>query len=62
MNSKKWIKILLILCILAVGFVGGINYLVDPLWTFSHSNRFNNAQNGFDERQQKTNYIFNLLC
>ena len=59
MNSKKWIKILLILCILAVGFVGGINYLVDPLWTFSHSNRFNNAQNGFDERQQKTNYIFN---
>lgn len=34
MNSKKWIKILLILCILAVGFVGGINYLVDPLKIF----------------------------
>ena len=30
MNSKKWIKILLIPCILAVGFVGGVNYLVDP--------------------------------
>lgn len=30
MNSKKWIKILLILCVLCVGFVGGVNYLVDP--------------------------------
>lgn len=30
MNSKKWIKILLILCVLGVGFVGGVNYLVDP--------------------------------
>lgn len=29
MNSKKWIKILLIPCILAVGFVGGVNYLVE---------------------------------
>lgn len=30
MNSKKWIKILLALCVLGVGFVGGVNYLVDP--------------------------------
>lgn len=30
MNSKKWIKILTVLCVLGVGFVGGINYLVDP--------------------------------
>lgn len=30
MNSKKWIKILLILCVLGVGFVGLINYVVDP--------------------------------
>lgn len=30
MNSKKWIKILLILCVFGVGFVGGVNYLVDP--------------------------------
>lgn len=30
MNSKKWIKILAVLCVLGVGFVGGINYLVDP--------------------------------
>ena len=30
MNSKKWIKILLILCLFSGGFVGGFNYLVDP--------------------------------
>lgn len=58
MNSKKWIKILIVLCILGVGFVGGINYMVDPLWTFSHSNKFNTKQSVFDERQQKTNYIY----
>jgi hypothetical protein len=33
-NSKKWIKILLTLCTLAVGFVGGVNYLVDPFDIF----------------------------
>ncbi|ABM03432.1 hypothetical protein Ping_1637 [Psychromonas ingrahamii 37] len=31
MNSKKWIKILLILCVLGVGFISGVNYLVDPI-------------------------------
>lgn len=58
MNSKKWIKILAVLCVLGVGFVGGINYLVDPLWTFSHSNKLNSKQGGFDERQQKTNNVY----
>jgi len=40
-------------------FIGAFNWLVDPLWTFNHSNKFNNIQNGFDERQQKTNFIYN---
>lgn len=30
MNSKKWIKVFLLLSFLGVGFVGGVNYLVDP--------------------------------
>ncbi len=38
--------------------VGSINYIIDPLWMFTHSNRFNNAQAGFDERQQKTNRAY----
>lgn len=30
MKSTKWIKILAVLCVLGVGFVVGINYLIDP--------------------------------
>lgn len=30
MNNKKWIKILLVLCILGFAFVGFVNYIVDP--------------------------------
>ena len=58
MNSKKWLKIVLTSSIIIIGFVGIINYIVDPLWTFSHSNFLNAKQKGFNERQQKTNYIY----
>lgn len=58
MNGKKWIKIFSIISLLSIGFVGSINFVVDPLWTFSHSNQFNNAQPGFNERQQKTNRAY----
>lgn len=34
-----------------------VNVFIDPLWIFSHENRFNGRQWGFDERQQKTNRI-----
>lgn len=34
MNSKKWIKILILLCILSVGFLSLINYIIDPLKLF----------------------------
>jgi len=57
MNSKKWIKVFVALSFLGVAFVGGVNFVVDPLWNFSHKYDFNNVQNGFDERQQKTNYV-----
>ena len=30
MNSKKWIKIFVILSLIGVLFVSGINYIVDP--------------------------------
>lgn len=35
----------------------GFNYWIDPLWNFSHKHNYNDYQIGFDERQQKTNYI-----
>ena len=33
------------------------SYLVDPLWCYSHSNRFNLKQEPIDDRQLKTNYL-----
>lgn len=58
MNSKKWIKIVAIIIIVGSLPIGLVNFIIDPLWTFSHSNQFNNAQPGFNERQQKTNRAY----
>ena len=53
----KWnLEVLIAIIILAFAF-GMINFIVDPLWCFSHSNRFNKNQNPFNERQQKTNIL-----
>lgn len=58
MSSKKFLKIVLGLSFFVAILIGGVNYIVDPLWMFDHSNKFNQKQDGFDERQQKTNYIY----
>ena len=58
MKSTKWIKIFFGLSLIGVLFIGGVNYIVDPLWMFDHSNKLNQKQEGFDERQQRTNYIY----
>lgn len=57
MNGKKWIKVWLTVMIF-IPIVGGFNYLIDPLWITSSNIKFNSMQKGFDERQQKTNFIY----
>jgi hypothetical protein len=57
MISKRWIRVWLS-TIMLIPIVGFVNYIVDPNWTFNHSNIFNSKQKGFNERQQKTNYIY----
>ena len=37
--------------------VGIFDYFMDPLWCFSHSHRWNNAQLDLNDRQQKTNAL-----
>lgn len=59
MKTKKWVNLFIIFSFLAILLIVSINYIIDPLWTFSHSNKFNNTQDGFDERQQKSNFIHN---
>lgn len=56
-NFKTWIVVTLALSLVIPGLTAGINYCMDPLWCFSLSHRYNQKQDDFNERQQKTNYI-----
>lgn len=58
MNNKKWVKIYMAAVLSVISLFALFNYTIDPLWTFCHSNRYNNAQPGFDERQLKTNRAY----
>lgn len=49
-------RFLLIVASLTGGMVA-LNAYVDPMWTFTHKNKTNAVQWGFDERQQKTNWL-----
>lgn len=52
---RRYLASLLIVTLSVLGVVASYNALIDPLWFFSHENRWNGNQVGFDERQQKTN-------
>jgi len=57
MSHKNYLYLFAGLLLTALGSVAAINCYVDPLWLFGHSNRHNNVQTGFDERQQKSNRL-----
>lgn len=57
MNYRKWVVQTLVLFLSPLILIGGFNYFIDPLWMFEHSNPYNDFQVGFNERQQKTNFI-----
>lgn len=58
---KRWLVrtflLVLIFALLPFSIIAGFNYYVDPLWNFAHANEFNDYQDGFDERQLKTNTV-----
>ncbi|OQX74436.1 MAG: hypothetical protein B6D59_02420 [Campylobacteraceae bacterium 4484_4] len=55
---RKFVKTLLLTLFGIVLSVGVFNFIMDPMWTFSHAHYFNSRQKGFDERQQKTNLAY----
>ncbi|HEX5393467.1 MAG TPA: hypothetical protein VFW68_09305 [Rhodocyclaceae bacterium] len=57
MRSKGFVIVWLAVFLGGCLLFAGVNYYVDPLWLFTHENRFNQKQWGFDERQQKTNLV-----
>lgn len=56
-SNKKWLIKLGAFVGLLMLLLGLFNYLIDPLWCFSHSHWFTTYQKPFNERQQKTNYL-----
>ena len=56
-DARSYLGILLALILLGIGAIASINFLIDPLWFFTHENRLNQAQISFDERAQKTNWL-----
>ena len=58
MQYRKWVGVYLVTVLSVISLFALFNYTIDPLWTFCHKNRFNNAQPGFDERQLKTNRAY----
>ena len=58
MNHKQWIGFILFISFIIFSTVGLFNYYIDPLWTFSHSNKYNNVQTDFNVRIQKMNRLY----
>jgi len=58
MRTKKWVTIWFRILLTAIPIIAIINYIVDPLWIFTHKNNLNTVQKSFNERQQKTNHIY----
>lgn len=56
-SYRTWIRTLFFLGAVPLMAVGIFNYFMDPLWCFSHSHRWNNAQLDLNDRQQKTNVL-----
>lgn len=57
MKPGKWIFGWFSITLLVVAVVMTFNYLMDPLWITGETSQFNSIRLGFNERQQKTNYL-----
>jgi hypothetical protein len=58
MTYKSWVVRLLLSLFFLILSIGAFNYWIDPLWMFSSSHEYNDVQDTFNERQQKTNRVF----
>ncbi len=52
-----WVYATLFSLLIVLTAVALFNYAIDPLWCYSHHNRWNGQQIDFNERQQKTNLV-----
>ena len=54
---KRWCCVVLLYVSVFLGIVVIVNYCVDQLWCFDHPISCGRYQTGFEERQQKTNWL-----
>jgi hypothetical protein len=57
MSYKIWVIKFLCTFSVFVLAIGGFNYWIDPMWTFGRNHEWNDVQDVFNERHQKTNRI-----
>lgn len=57
MIYRKYLHIMIVTAMFIFFIIGLFNFIMDPLWNFSHRHALNNLQEGFNERQQKINKI-----
>jgi hypothetical protein len=55
---KKSVFLILIIFLFIVNIVAFINYIIDPMWIFNSIKIEKLRKLDFDERQQKTNYLY----
>lgn len=53
----RFFSIFVCILLLLFGSIFLLCYVVDPLWCFTHANRWNSKQISFNERQQKSDYL-----
>ena len=58
MTHKDWFYSSLRATLLILLLVVIVNYFNDPLWISDQENFLNDQQQGFNERQQKTNLLY----
>lgn len=58
MNPKKYVIFFITVTLVAINLIAMLNFYIDPYWTFNHSNFLNNKQIDFNEREQKTNFLY----
>ena len=54
---KNWLFCSVLFCSVLFCSVGLINFIVDPLWIFGNNGWGNGYRMRFNDRQQKTNYL-----
>lgn len=57
LRYKKTVKAIALSAALFSSSIALLNYIVDPYWCFGHKIVIGKLQRGFDERQQKTNWL-----